>query len=85
MKAEELRASGLSEEEARADVTRLNERGVGEPPELIPAGSLARSLARFHGDEARGFIDQGDAESAYRAARLAALEERLQTHPPGGS
>ena len=61
-----------SEEEARADVARLNEHGTGEPPELIPAGSLARSLAKFHGDEARGFIDQGDAESAYRAARLAA-------------
>lgn len=61
-----------SEEEARADVTRLNERGAVEPPELIPAGSLALSLARVHGSEARGFIEQGDAESAYRAARLAA-------------
>jgi len=61
-----------SVEEARADVARLNERGAGEPPELIPAGSLARSLARVHGKEALALIEQGDAESAYRAARLAA-------------
>lgn len=61
-----------SEEEARSDVARLNERGAGEPPQLTPAGALARSLARVHGRETRAFIEQGDAESAYRAARLAA-------------
>jgi len=61
-----------SKEAARVDVAKLNERGDGEPPELIPAGSLARSLAGVHGEEARSFIEQGDAESAYRAARLAA-------------
>ena len=61
-----------SEEEGWADVARLNERGAGEPPELIPAGRLARNLAKVHGTEARDFIEQGNAESAYRAARLAA-------------
>lgn len=61
-----------SEEQGRADVAKLNERGAGEPPELIPAGRLARNLARVHGTEARDFIEQGNAESAYRAARLAA-------------